>query len=376
MIKPTGITKPETINSNLTGIADSDGIVSSDDAPTSASVDNRSGSEYSDFDDSHLRKIRALRAITPATKNPQGLPTPSPSPHQSVPTRVQPSRAVKRTTRVQPSGAVKRKAQAPLLPPAPTQTPSAKRRKITLIIKRPSPEPKTEETKGDYTLSKLDLKESQPDYADRGDMADGMDVAYFMIGVEKAVHAAVSELVASRMVNGVLSFNSPRTTSTTGIRARWRRLNSFSTAGPAPVLKEEESKDEESFEPAGDPVPGEDWRPLVPTPRSTPRQGTGAPIAPMQISPSLGRWQIPDRRATDSFGQNNYEELKVGDMPKLKLGIDSKAAAVVEESIEESIEEPDKKTVEVSGLKFDVELRSLGHGQDLEATREVWFHML
>ncbi|EGZ68274.1 hypothetical protein NEUTE2DRAFT_145906 [Neurospora tetrasperma FGSC 2509] len=203
MIRPMAVTRPVTTKRTLAAAADSDDIDLSDDRSTSQSDESPSESDYSDFEDEHLRKVIALRASTPIRQNPQKLQTPSPSPNKLTPTRVQPSRAAKR------------KAEPPLLPLTPIQTPSPKRQKVTLNIKRPNPLPKAghpgkepaEETKGDYSLSKLDLDEFQPSYADRGELADRLDVASFMISVEKAVETAVSELVAARLGNGVLLYS-------------------------------------------------------------------------------------------------------------------------------------------------------------------------
>ncbi|KAK3401808.1 hypothetical protein B0T20DRAFT_346073 [Sordaria brevicollis] len=374
MIRPSlAITKSAT----TTVIASQD-IDSSASSPTSETSRNSvsSESEYSDFEDDHLKKIKTLRATTPIRKNAGLIQTPSPTP-----------------ARVQPSRAAKRKADTPALPPTPAKTPSPKRRKVTLLIKSSNPEPKTEqpeviqETKGDYTLSQLDFEEHQPDYSDRGPMADGLDVANFMINLEKAVDNAVSELVASRLGNGVLSLSSPRT-SKQGIRARWRRVQSISyPRGHLSGIAVHESKDKkeeeaEVFEPAGDAVPGEDWRPLKPplSPIEKPkkgmnkkglelrlvsREGTPAPEAEMQISPTLGRWQLADRRGSVSLvGRGRNEPLKAGNGMALKVEVDSDDLAVKKEAghglglMESPIEESNRKSVQVSGLRFDVELFS------------------
>ncbi|KHE86713.1 hypothetical protein GE21DRAFT_1203489 [Neurospora crassa] len=336
MIRPMAVTRPVATKRTLAAAADSDDIDLSDDRSTSESVDSPTESAYSDFEDDHLRKVIALRASTPIRQNPQKLQTPSPSPNKSTPTRVQPSRAAKR------------KAEPPSLPLTPIHTPSPKRQKVASSIKRPSPLPKAEhpgkkpaeETKGDYSLSKLDLDEFQPSYADRGEMADGLDVASFMIGVEKAVETAVSELVAARLGNG---------------------------------------DDEEVFEPAGDAVPGEDWRPPVPSPstlatvelgtvgrkkgikkglelRLASREGTPAPEAEMELSPTLGRWQLADRRGSGFSGLAGPVRPRTEQLVKLELKVDSKAVVVDRECGPESgnrdavaktpVEESNKRSVQ------------------------------
>ncbi|KAK1782393.1 hypothetical protein QBC45DRAFT_448497 [Copromyces sp. CBS 386.78] len=387
MIRPTAITKSVTTKGNLAAGSDANNIDLTNDSSISAGVaDSPSDSEYSDFDDTHLRKVMALTTTTPIRKNPQALQTPSPTPDKPTPTRVQPSRAVKR------------KAEALLLPPTPPQTPSSKRQKVTLIIKRPNAKPGKEqsektpvgETQGDYSLSKLDFQESQPSYADRGDLADGMAVAYFMISVEKAIEAAINELVASRLGNGVLSLSSPRENNQ-GIRARWRRYGSISHAeGQGRNVQEESKGEEDVFEPAGDAVPGEDWRPLAPSCsapetkkkglkkglelRLASREGTPAPEAPMELSPTLGRWQVAGRRASGSS------------VMRLRLDVESEAVTVNKESgtgsegrgavVVSPVEESSRRSVQVSGLKFDVELRALEVGQDGEGRKDILFHML
>lgn len=198
MIRPVAVTRPVTTKRTFAAAADSDDIDLSDHRATSESVASPTEPAYSDFEDDHLGKVIALRATTPIRQNPKILLTPSPSPGKLTPTRVQPSRAAKR------------KAEPPSFPLTPIQTPSPKRQTVASNIKRPSPLLKAEqpekkpveETKGDYSLSKLDLDEFQPSHADRGEMADGLDVASFMISVEKAVETAVSELVAARLGNG------------------------------------------------------------------------------------------------------------------------------------------------------------------------------
>ncbi|KAK3948296.1 hypothetical protein QBC32DRAFT_381701 [Pseudoneurospora amorphoporcata] len=375
MIRPTAITKSVTTKGKLAAGSDANNIDLSDDSSISAGVaDNPSDSEYSDFDDTHLRKAMALATTTPIRKNPQALQTPSPTPDKPTPTRVQPSRAVKR------------KAEALLLPPTPPQTPSSKRQKVTLIIKRPNAKPEKAqsektpvgETQGDYSLSKLDFQESQPSYADRGDLADGMDVAYFMISVEKAIEAAINELVASRLGNRVRSLSSPRENNQ-GIRARWRRYGSISHAEGQGRIVQEESKDEEEvFEPAGDAVPGEDWRPLAPSCsapetkkgvlkkglkkglelRLASREGTPAPEAPMELSPTLGRWQVAGRRASGSSAMRLRLDVESGAITMDKesgAGSEGGGAVVVS-----PVEESSRRSVQVSGLKFDVELRARG----------------
>lgn len=388
-------------NMNSDGSGSSDEPLISDD-----SVDNPSSeSEYSDFDDSHLRKICALRATTPITKNPhQTLQTPPPSSSEKpTPTRVQPSRAVKRKVDTTPS----------LLPLTPAKTPSPKRRKMTPVVERPKSEPNAEhresprpedQTKGDYTLSKHDFEEYQPDYADRGSHADGLDVAYFMIEVEKAVDVAINELVAARLGNGVFSLSSPSEIDQGGIRGRWRRLGIIAShtnvVGHKNRSVEEESKDEEEvFVPAGDAVSGEDRRPLAPS-RSAPpevnkggkkglelrlvsRQGTPAPEAPMELSPTLGRWQLAgDRRGS---GSSRLGGSRAGDRVKMKREVDSKAVAAEKESglgsggegaVVGSPMESNKRSIQVSGLKFDVELRTLEVGEYGESKKTIWFHML
>ncbi|KAJ4417285.1 hypothetical protein N0V85_001908 [Neurospora sp. IMI 360204] len=409
MTRPTAMTRPGATRRKLAATSDSNDMDLSDDRSTSDSADSPSDSEYSDFQNKHPRKSRASRANTPSRKNPEIFQTPSPSPDKPTPTRVQPTRAAKR-----------KKAETPSLPPTPPKTPSLKRRKVTLIIKRPNQEPKAEqleknpaeqpennaeETKCDYSLSKLDFDESQPSYADRGEMADGLDVAHFMIGLEKAVEGAINELVAARLGNGVLSLCSPRE-SNGGVRARWRRFGSISHVGGQGRIVQESKNEEEGevFEPAGDAVPGEDWRPPQPPRSARPesgkgvkmqkglelriasREGTPAPEAVMEPSPTLGRWQLADRRASGSSGLGGYERVKAGDMVKMKLEVDSEAVAAEKESapalrgksavVESPIEESNKKSVQVSGLKFDVELRTLEVGQDGEGRKDIWFHML
>ncbi|KAK3503823.1 hypothetical protein B0T13DRAFT_142020 [Neurospora crassa] len=406
MIRPMAVTRPVTTKRTLAAAADSDDTDLSDDRSTSESVDSPTESAYSDFEDYRLQKVIASRATTPMRQNPKILQTPSPSPNKSTPTRVQPSRAAKR------------KAEPPSLPLTPIQTPSPKRQKVASSIKHPSPEPKVEEpgkepveeTKGDYSLSKLDLDEFQPSYADRGEMADGLDVASFMISVEKAVETAVSELVAARLGNGVLSLFSPRE-SDQGIRARWRRFGSISHAGgQGRILEAERKDDEDVFEPAGDAVPGEDRRPPVPS-RSTlatielgvvggkkkgvkkglklrlaSREGTPAPEAKMELSPTLGRWQLADRRGSGFSGLAGPVRPGTEQLVKLELKVDSKAVVVDRECGPESgnrdavaktpVEESNKRSVQVSGLRFDVELRSLEVGRDGEGRKEIRFHML
>lgn len=392
MIRPMAtITK-----SGTTTVSASKGIESLSESSSRTSETSRdsvssSDAEYSDFEDDHLRKIQGLRVTTPIRRNAAMVQTPSPTP-----------------ARVQPSRAAKRKADTPTLPPTPVNTPSPKRRKVTLIIKRPNPQPEAEqpetskETKGDYTLSELDSEEYQPNYSDRGEMAKGLDVANFMINLEKAVDSAVNELVAARLGNGVLSISSPRA-SNQGISARWRRVQSISYPrgqGGFAVQnsKDDEEEEAEMFEPAGDAVPGEDWRPPKP-PRSPietkkgvnkkgleirllSREGTPAPEAEMQVSPTLGRWQLADKRAsgTSKFGE---ERLKVENMVQLKVDVKSEGGATVKERgplsgglMESPLEESNRRLVHVSGLKFDVELRTLEVGQDGEGKKDVRFHML
>lgn len=397
MIRPLAITKSGT----TTGSASKDDIESSESSSltseTSRDDSVSSDSEYSDFEDDHLRKITTLRATTPIRKHAKMLQTPSPTP-----------------ARVQPSRAVKRKAETPPLPPTPAKTPSPQRRKFTLLInKRPNPEQDTEQpgnlseekTKGNYVLSELDFKEYQLDYSDRGEMADGLEVANFMIGLEKAVEDAVSELVAARLGNGILSLSSPRA-SNQGIRARWRRFESISfPRGQGRIMQGSKDEEEEAevFEPAGDAVAGEDWRPPRPslsamTPetkkkgtkkkgtkkkgtkkkgtkkglalRPTPREGTPAPEAEMQISPTLGRWQLADRRASVQLKVEikSEEVLAVRERGSVSGGDGGEA--------DTPIEEPNRRLVQVSGLKFNVELRTLEVGHDGEGKRVIWFHML
>ncbi|KAL0469673.1 hypothetical protein QR685DRAFT_572639 [Neurospora intermedia] len=313
MIRPVAVTRPVTTKRTFAAAADSDDIDLSDHRATSESVASPTEPAYSDFEDDHLGKVIALRATTPIRQNPKILLTPSPSPGKLTPTRVQPSRAAKR------------KAEPPSFPLTPIQTPSPKRQTVASNIKRPSPLLKAEqpekkpveETKGDYSLSKLDLDEFQPSHADRGEMADGLDVASFMISVEKAVETAVSELVAARLGNGG-------------------------------------KDDEEVFEPAGDAVPGEDWRSPVPS-RFTPataeletvgrkkgvkkglelrlasREGTPAPEAEMELSPTLGRWQLADRRDSGFSGLAGPGRPRTEQLVKLELRVDSKAVVVDKE---------------------------------------------
>ncbi|EGO54290.1 hypothetical protein NEUTE1DRAFT_124568 [Neurospora tetrasperma FGSC 2508] len=345
MIRPMAVTRPVTTKRTLAAAADSDDIDLSDDRSTSQSDESPSESDYSDFEDEHLRKVIALRASTPIRQNPQKLQTPSPSPNKLTPTRVQPSRAAKR------------KAEPPLLPLTPIQTPSPKRQKVTLNIKRPNPLPKAghpgkepaEETKGDYSLSKLDLDEFQPSYADRGELADRLDVASFMISVEKAVETAVSELVAARLGNG---------------------------------------DDEEVFEPAGDAVPGENWRPPALSRsalatielgvvggkkkgvkkglelRLASREGTPAPEAEMKLSPTLGRWQLADRRGSGFSGLAGPGRPRTEQLVKLELKVDLKAVVVDKECGPASenrdavaktpVEESNKRSVQCSSGHFQV----------------------
>ncbi|KAK3492669.1 uncharacterized protein B0T23DRAFT_316965 [Neurospora hispaniola] len=379
MIRPMAVTRPVATKRTLAAAADSDDIDLSDDRLTSESVESPTESQYSDFEDDHLRKVIALRASTPIRQNPQKLQTPSPSPNKSTPTRVQPSRAAKR------------KAEPPSLPLTPIQTPSPKRQKVASSIKHPSPEPKVEEpgkepaeeTKGDYSLSKLDLDEFQPSYADRGEMADGLDVASFMISVEKAVETAVSELVAARLGNGVLSLFSPRE-SDQGIRARWRRFGSISQG----QILEAESKADGVFKPAGNAVPGEDWRPPVPS-RSTlatvelgtvgrkkgikkglelrlaSREGTPAPEAEMELSPTLGRWQLADRRGSTFSGPAGPGRPGTEQLVKVELKVDSKVVVVDRECGPESgSRDAVAKTPVEESNKRSVQCRS-GHSQVL-----------
>lgn len=176
------------------------------------------------------------------------------------------------------------------------------------------------------------------------------------------------------------------------------------------ILEAESKDDEEVFESAGDAVPGEDWRPPAPS-RSTSatielgvvggkkkgvkkglelrlasREGTPAPEAEMELSPTLGRWQLADRRGSTFSGLAGPGRPGTEQLVKLELKVDSKVVVVDRECGPESgsrdavaktpVEESNKRSVQVSGLKFDVELRSLEVGRDGEGRKEIRFHML
>ena len=72
-------------------------------------------------------------------------------------------------------------------------------------------------------------------------------------------------------------------------------------------------------------------------------------------------------------------------MVKLKDEVGSEKAAAEKQPgsgsgerdvVSESPSESNRRLVQVSGLKFDVELRNFEVGQDGERKRDVWFHML
>ncbi|KXX78819.1 hypothetical protein MMYC01_200951 [Madurella mycetomatis] len=248
----------------------------------------------------------------------------------------------KAPTRIQPPRAAKRKAPEPTLQPPPPrrarQQQTAKQKKtVTTVPARPF-----RETKGDYTLAPYDW--AQFCNHNQGEhrpspwsyvQLQGLDVAYFVMRLERAVREKIRDLVTAPSIAttngaGEKQDHEETTGATTGAGADQRKrfccaLASLGARGCSNSLLPSSPP----FKPAAALAPGEDWRPPagggedgghggltdaadgigrggtrgcsswaadeVGRREERDRQHTPAPDAEMEISPTLGRWPASER---------------------------------------------------------------------------------
>ncbi|KAK0702931.1 hypothetical protein B0T21DRAFT_299653 [Apiosordaria backusii] len=253
---------------------------------------------------------------------------------------------VKAPTRTQPSRAAKRKLAQTTTAPIPKPPPATRRKTGTAAVS----------IGGDYTLAPYDWTRSllrrdsntvaAPSPITKPDPQPGLEVAYFSLRLQRATATKISQLLSS------------------GYLQRRNAGKLRCALNPAGRGKKYRVPRESDFQPAAGKLPGEDWTsssPNTPTfgqvlerfdtegdvdvERS--RTGTPAPEAPMEVSPTLGRWPVFGSCRPPGWLQDKAREQKKPVEKEFKA---TKQMRLMAEKLERD------NLVEVGGLRFAVDL--------------------